>query len=234
MSLSFEPPQEFAGARAGQFLLAASQRQGAPLLGRPISILSAEPLSIAFARVGAGTEALAAGAVGEAVHVVGPLGRPFGPVTDGTLVVTDASHFGTLLALVMEHRGLLPVILIRSGPSPGSACAAQDARLRDLFAPHAAALDAVSIDELEPTLQRLAPPAYAAGGADPAMAVVQRVAAATGAPGQVAMQAVMGCGVGACHSCVHPMRAGGYALVCEGPVFALDAPTFAADRAVTA
>lgn len=234
VTLTFEPRDAFAAVGAGQFLIAASNRPGAPPLGRPVSILSAEPLTIAFALIGAGTAALAETAPGETIHVVGPLGRPFAAMPDDTLLVTDATHFGTLLALGAERRAEghpLAILYVTRPPGPAGPVSTQeqDALLIQMLAPHAAGLRAVSACALEAALTRSDAGAIVAGASDAVMAIVQRVAGDRGLAGQAALQAVMGCGIGVCQSCVRPMRDGSAALVCEGPVFALDRPVFAAD-----
>jgi dihydroorotate dehydrogenase electron transfer subunit len=58
-------------------------------------------------------------------------------------------------------------------------------------------------------------------GPMPMLAAVARIAEANDVPAELALEAPMACGVGACLGCTVPRRAGGYARVCtEGPVFA--------------
>jgi NAD(P)H-flavin reductase len=57
------------------------------------------------------------------------------------------------------------------------------------------------------------------------LAAVRRLLAARGVPGQLALEAGMACGFGACFGCVVPTT-GGYVRLClEGPVLAADALT---------
>jgi len=234
VTLSLERPGEFAHARPGQFVMVAARRPGGPLLARPMSILGVEPfLRITFTIFGDATERLAQTRPGEALHVFGPLGDPFRGLLPGLLVVTDGTHFGTLLALAEERSRegqAADVVYVTRPPEwrAGSTTAArQDAVLADRFAAAAATLTTVPIDRLEGELLSARPHAIAAGAGNAAMKIVQRVAETAGTPGEAALQTGMPCGLGACQGCVFPLRKGGYVKVCEGPVFPLHEPEFA-------
>jgi dihydroorotate dehydrogenase electron transfer subunit len=59
---------------------------------------------------------------------------------------------------------------------------------------------------------------YACGPA-PMLEGVRAMCAASSVPAQLALEAGMGCGFGACFGCVVPCRGGGYLRVCvDGPV----------------
>jgi NAD(P)H-flavin reductase len=59
---------------------------------------------------------------------------------------------------------------------------------------------------------------YACGPA-PMLEAVRAICAAAGVPAQLALEAGMACGFGACYGCVVPKRGGGYLRVCvDGPV----------------
>lgn len=226
--MSFAAPAAFAGAAAGQFVLLGSNRSGAPLLPRPISIVEADPLRLAVAAVGEGTRRLAEAGAGEPLHLVGPLGASFAAAAGADLIVCDASHFGTLLALATARAaaGAAADVVYVTQPD-GSPLAALDAPVLSLLRPVAATLAAVAPADLEASLHRRRPAALAAGAADPVMAVVQRVAEAGGWRGEAALQAPMACGLGVCQACVRPLRSGALALVCMRPILPLGAPAFA-------
>lgn len=234
VEMTCERPPAFAGARPGQFLLVASNAGGAPLLGRPISILSVEPLlRFAFAVVGEGTAALARVRPGEAVHVTGPLGHAFDALPDDALIVVDASHFGTLLALAQERhakgqplRTLFVARAREAAAGAGVTAGEQDDRVATLFR-CVAPVTVVAQAGLAAALAATAPQAIAAGACDAVMAEVQRLAAAADIPGQVALQAPMACGLGACLVCVRRLRSGADMLVCKGPLAPLQSPVFA-------
>jgi dihydroorotate dehydrogenase electron transfer subunit len=235
VTLSLERPAEFANARPGQFAMVATNRPGGPLLARPMSILSAEPhLKITFTIFGEATERLAETQPGETVHVFGPLGRPFLGLLPGLVIVTDGTHFGTLLGLAQERSRegqAAHVVFVTRPPDwrAGSTTAArQDAVLADRFAAVARTLTTTPLDGLEAELEASEPDAIAAGAGNAAMAIVQSLADRRGIEGQAALQTAMPCGLGACQGCIFPLRDGGHVRVCDGPVFPLDAPAFAA------
>jgi NAD(P)H-flavin reductase len=63
-------------------------------------------------------------------------------------------------------------------------------------------------------------------GPPPMLEAVRALCAARGVPAQLALEAGMACGFGACFGCVVPTREGGYVRLCvDGPV--LDAATLA-------
>lgn len=234
VTLHLERPEEFRAARAGQFALIASHRAGAPLLARPMSLLGTTPhLAVAFTVFGGGTQLLADAGRGERLHVVGPLGEPFGEMPDDVLLVTDGTHFGTLLGFASERAGQgRPVDVVyvtrppeqRAGPVSAGA---QDAVLAERFERVARSIRVEGIDRLDSLLDHAPPEAVAAGASDAVMRIVQREAERRGLPGRAALQTAMPCGLGACQGCIVPRRGGGWLRVCDGPVFDLAEPEFA-------
>jgi dihydroorotate dehydrogenase electron transfer subunit len=78
---SFLAPQLAIGARAGQFVHARTGDLSGLVLRRPFSINTADPatgvITIHFRTIGRGTEWFAHLRTGDAVDMLGPLGRPF-------------------------------------------------------------------------------------------------------------------------------------------------------------
>jgi len=230
VTLTLASPPEFEGARAGQFLMVASLRPGAPLLARPMSILSARPsLAITFTVYSEATRMLAEAARGERLHVTGPLGEPFGDMPDDVLVVADGTHFGTLLGFAHERAAAgrpADVCFVErpAGGRPGAS--EQDTVLTERFERVARSIRVVPFEKLDSILSHAPPEAIAAGASNAAMRIVQEDAGARGIPGRAALQTAMPCGLGACQGCIFPRRAGGYLRVCDGPVFPLSEPEF--------
>lgn len=228
-SLLLERPAGGRDIAAGQFGLFKSLSPGAPLLPRPISLIpDAAGLRIAFNIVAEGTRALAAAVPGERVAFVGPLGNAFDAPAEPILIVADAPHAGTMLALAVERSGSADTVLYvtdaeRPHPSDDALIAAFRATgLTVLIRPRAA---------LGEVFAGASHRYVAAGAADPTMALVQRLAPEHGMRGEAALQAAMACGLGVCQVCVHAAAGGASLLVCDGPVFALEAPAFAAAAA---
>jgi dihydroorotate dehydrogenase electron transfer subunit len=78
---TYRAPELIAGARAGQFVHARTGDLSGLLLRRPFSINTADPatgvITIHFRTVGRGTEWFTHLRPGDAVDMLGPLGRPF-------------------------------------------------------------------------------------------------------------------------------------------------------------
>lgn len=231
-TITFDAPNLFAAAAPGQFLLASSNRDGAPLLARPMSIIDTDPLTISFGYQGEGTRLIAAAVPGEPLHLFGPLGLPFEPLGPDLLVVVEGAHFGTMLALCRaraaagEATTVLFVLRPAAAPAGPVTAGEQDAALAAMFAPYAT-VETLPAAAVPDALAARRPAAVAAGASDAVMAAVQAHCADTGAPGVAALQVAMPCGIGACRACVKPARDGGLIAVCEGPIFPIAAPRFA-------
>lgn len=226
--LELDWPAEFAGARAGQFALLKSLSPGAPLLPRPLSLVpSADGLALVFNIKGEGTRILSAVTPGDEVALIGPLGNTFTPPPEPLTIVTDAPHVGTMLALGLERReaGHADTFVFVSDPETPHP--SDTVLLADIEAAGLAPV-VTALDDLAWVLDAKAPHFIAAGASDAAMAVAQSHARQAGIAGEASLQAPMACGLGVCQVCIHPARAGGQFLVCEGPVFPLDMPDFGA------
>jgi dihydroorotate dehydrogenase electron transfer subunit len=153
---------------------------------------------------------------------------------DDVLLIADGTHFGTLLGFARERadggRPVDTIFVTRPPERPAGAVTAgeQDAVLADRFAALSRSMRAVPLGELEAALEEAPPHAVAAGASNAAMAIVQRVAERRGVAGRAALQTAMPCGLGACQGCIFPRRGGGWLRVCDGPVFPLSEPEFAA------
>jgi dihydroorotate dehydrogenase electron transfer subunit len=223
-------------ARPGQFLMVRVSDRPYPLLRRPLSIHAREreSIEIFFARTGEGTAILADRKPKETLDILGPLGKGF---------YISRGLQGKTVGLVGGGRGIAPLYFlakeletkgVRLRVFYGGRTAA-DLPLLDRFARLKSEVF-VSTDDgsagfrgfvaamLEKELDKTAPPAriYACGP-DPMMRRVAEVAAARRIPAQLSLEAVMGCGIGACWGCVKKIRRGETAewvKICEeGPAF---------------
>ncbi len=187
------------GAPGQFFMLEAPGR----VLPRPFSLCLAPDGELAFLvdPIGPGTRAIAGLAAGEAIRVTGPLGNGFDLSVERPLLVGGGIGVAPF-----------PYLSERLGGPP--------ALLGFRTAQHAEAAALVPNAEvvLDPTLVTDAlpddPGDVLACGPEPMLdAVALRVPGA-----QLACEAPMACGYGACYGCVVP-RDGGYVRLCiEGPV----------------
>ena len=183
----------------GQFFMLTPP--GFPL-PRALSLCFAPPGELAFLvdPVGPGTEALCRLEPGDAVGVLGPLGRGFRLDVGRPLVV--GGGIGVAPLVYLSQRLRRPPALLGF-------------RTRDHAAAAALVPNAEVVVEPELVTQRLVPGRdVLACGPEPMLHAVARIAPRA----QLAWEAPMACGFGACHGCV--VRVGGALrrLCVEGPV----------------
>jgi len=184
----------------GQFFML--EAPGRPL-PRAFSLCLAprDELGFLFEPVGPGTRALASLAAGAAIHVTGPLGNGFDLDVERPLLVGGGIGVAPLPYL-SEALGSPPALL----------------GFRSAHHAEAAALVPNAEVVLDPTLVTDALPRdpgdVLACGPEPMLDALEALV-----PGaQLAREAPMACGYGACYGCVVP-RNGGYVRLClEGPV----------------
>ena len=184
----------------GQFFML--EAPGRPL-PRPFSLCTAPPGELGFLvePLGPGTTAIAALAVGDEIHVTGPLGRGFDLDVSRPLLVGGGIGVAPF-PFLSEQLGSPPAIL----------------GFRTAFHAEAAALVPNATVVLEPVLVTEALPRdfgdVLACGPEPMLdALAQLVPGA-----QLAREAPMACGYGACYGCVVEQQ-GRYVRLClDGPV----------------
>jgi dihydroorotate dehydrogenase electron transfer subunit len=185
----------------GQFFMLEAPGR---ILPRPMSLCLAprRELGFLFEPIGPGTRALAALRPGDELHVLGPLGNGFRLGVPRPLLVGGGIGIAPLPHL-SEALGRPPAVLgFRSDH-------------------HAEAAELVPNAEVvvEPTLVTEAlPPGYDVLACGPEPMLEALAALVPGA--QLAWEAPMACGYGACYGCVVEVN-GGYRRLClEGPVLA--------------
>ncbi len=213
--------------RPGQFyMLAAGAGWGAgegerPFLARACSVLAADgrELSFLLEDIGPGTGRLCRLGAGERIWLTGPLGVGFAPPLGRPLLVGGGIG---VAALHMLHRevGARALLGFRD---------AAHAPAAELFGDCLVATDDGSVGHhgfvtelLEAALDREpeAESTVLACGPPPMLEAVRSLCARRGVAGQLALEAPMACGFGACYGCVVATR-DGYRRVCvDGPVFA--------------
>jgi dihydroorotate dehydrogenase electron transfer subunit len=243
------PAGERAGGRApdpGQFaMLAAADAWGGGEDERPFL-----PRAFSFARVrsgefhflidpvGPGTRRLCALRPGEGVWMTGPLGVGFTAPSEGRRAILVGGGAGIApLAILQDTLGPSAVALLgfRDRVHAEGAALLDDALLAtddgavghrgpvtDLLR---AKLDRAGGGRAESNRAELdraddAPAAVYACGPAPMLEAVRALCFEHSVPAQLALEAPMACGFGACFGCVVPRRDGSFARVCvDGPVF---------------
>ena len=222
--LALAAPEIAKDALPGQFVMVKTSDRSEPLLRRPFSVFelleergAITGLSLLSKRIGPSTNLLYDAKPGDRIQCLGPLGRPFAPVSapDEAWLVAGGvglAPFATL-AHVLRSRNIRVTLYY------GARRAAELFYL-DLF--EEMGVDLVLSTEdgsrgehgrvtrpLERDLKTKAPDAAVmiyACGPEPMLAAVAKLSAAYGRPSQVSVERVMGCGVGGCYSCVIPIK----------------------------
>jgi dihydroorotate dehydrogenase electron transfer subunit len=221
----------------GQFaMLAAAERWGGgederPYLARAFSIarFSRGEAHFLLEDVGPGTQRLSELEPGEPLWALGPLGRGF--------TVSGADLPGRRAVLVGGGVGIAPLAILQDTLHDASSTKGDTTVLlgfRDRHRAEGAALltgahvatDDGSVghhglvtDLLAGELERDPYAVVYACGPAGMLEGVRALCERTAVPAQLALEAGMACGFGACFGCVVPRRGGGYLRVCvDGPV----------------
>lgn len=232
--LVLRSPRVAPEVRPGQFVHLRVPGLDTAVLRRPFSVYNVEggELSILYKDVGRGTAAMTRLRAGETVSLIGPLGRGFPAAQEGRCPVLVAGGYG-MAALYLVARGSAArgtvfvggrsaqdILCVKEFESVGwdVKVATEDGSL---------GVRGLVTDALDGWLEQLpadrVPELFACGPNGMLRAVGER-ALARGWTAWLSMDTHMGCGVGACLTCVQKIRtaAGGWewARVCrEGPVF---------------
>jgi dihydroorotate dehydrogenase electron transfer subunit len=212
-------------ALPGQFVMVRGASWGeAPLLARPMSVLSAgsEP-SILIRVVGEGTRRMARAVPGELFTVLGPLGNGWRAPPPGRrpLLVGGGVGIAPLLfwARSLTEQGLHPVGIYAARTDRHLPLADEFGEVTQMWittedgskGQHGLATDALET-RLEPDMT-----VYTCGP-EPMMARVAQICAAHDIPCEVSLEAPMACGIGVCLGCAVPTTDGGFLYACdEGP-----------------
>lgn len=224
-------PEIAAAAQPGQFVHVQVPALEPSRLRRPFSIYDAEPesglLHVLYKVVGFGTERLAAVAVGSAIKVLGPIGRPFPLAPEGTPFLVGGGYGVAPLWFLARHLPRKGVLFV------GGRTAAdilEVARFRELGWEVRVATQDGSLGEcglvtvpLDAALAANPAAELYACGPDGMLKAVGERAIAHGIKGWLSLDKHMACGVGACLACVQKVRTAQgekLARVCvDGPVF---------------
>jgi NAD(P)H-flavin reductase len=220
------------GVGAGQFaMLAALDGWGGgederPFLARAFSIARYAQGEAAYLLedVGPGTRRLCELTAGDELWVLGPLGRGFSvpPQERRAILVGGGVGIAPLAILQneLEARGAAETTVLLGFRDEARVAGAQllpGARLAtdDGSAGHAGLVTELLEQELSGGAHVAVYACGPAGMLEGVRAICERAAV----PAQLALEAPMACGFGACYGCAVPKRGGGYLRVCvDGPV----------------
>ena len=242
-------PEIAAAAAPGQFLMLKTGDRLEPLLRRPFSVFEIlkqdgriNGLSVLNKRIGPSTRLLFDARPGDRVQCLGPLGRPFVPVSppDEAWLVAGGVGLAPFATLAEALRARGTHVRLYYGARSGAELFFLEEFTRLGVELHLATEDGSRGERGRVTVPlerdlgqvRLKADTTSDGagvmvyacGPEPMLAAVAKLAAAHGRPSQVSVERVMGCGLGGCYSCVIPIRTAGgtphYVRSCiAGPTF---------------
>ena len=227
---------------AGQFYMLAAERDwggdgGRPYLGRAFSVAGAERrgdglgLDFLVQAVGPGTERLASLEAGERLFITGPLGRPFNPPSEvvpgaaGAILVGGGIGVAPLAIWRRQlvEAGIPSRVLLgfrdkaNSGGLDLFDCSEVRLASEDGHTGHRGFVtDLLSVllegdDAASAAIYACGPPAM--------LEAVRAMCADRNLASELAMEAPMACGFGACFGCAVPLAGGGFMRLCvDGPV----------------
>ena len=225
---------------AGQFyMLSSVARWGGgsderPYLPRAISVLAAGDgqLSFVVEAVGPGTERLAELAEGDWLRVLGPLGKGFTAPPSGARALLCGGGIGVAPLAILQQELLASgcdvaaLLGFRDGGHAAGAEFLEGAQVAtdDGSVGHSGLVTELLLAELD----RDAAAVIYSCGPPQMLDAVRAISVASGVPAQLALEAPMACGYGACYGCVVKSADGSYRRSCvDGPV--INADELAAD-----
>lgn len=225
-------PQIAALFQPGQFVMVKAWPGNDPLLRRPLGILKAEAgdIFLYFQVIGRGTALLAAMEPGREIQLLGPLGRPFPRPESGlTLLIAGGRGIVPLLAAARAWAEFMPLHFIYGARRGVDLHLADELQSLPLAGLHLYSEDGgrgriglVSCG-LEEILAEHAPQSTFSCGPEAMLNALAGLLKQQPGRHYFSLEALMGCGFGACYGCAAAQPGAYYARVCvDGPVFALE------------
>ncbi|MDO9556850.1 MAG: dihydroorotate dehydrogenase electron transfer subunit [Coriobacteriia bacterium] len=224
-----EAPRVARGVRPGQFVHLRIAEGRDFILRRPFSVhrASGERLEILYQVLGVGTRALSLAERGEEMDLIGPLGHGWEMPDTLSHALLVCGGLGSapmgMLAIELAEKGV--AVTVAQGASTAGRLVAREL-FADVARRHEIATDDGSAGErgfvtalVEPLVAQDRPDIVYVCGPEPMERIVAAQAATAGVPCQVSLERLMGCGIGACLSCVVSTVHGQKRACVDGPVF---------------
>lgn len=234
--LALDAPRIAQAARPGQFVHLLIPRLDDRLLRRPFSIHRAEHgrIMLLYKAVGVGTRRMTELVSGEAVSLVGPLGRGFPLATENEFPVLVAGGYGMApLYLLAQHLSAAGLVFAGGADRSDILCVDEFTAINwtvrvatENGTMGVKGLVTVPLDEWLSDLdaETLCRTVFYGCGPHGMLRAVADRAGARGCRAWISLDRHMGCGVGACLACVQKIRSEDgtvrWGRVCrDGPVF---------------
>ncbi len=233
--ISFSAPSIVPLVKAGQFVHLMVPDHPHLTLRRPFSIFDADPslgvLTLIYKAIGVGTRAMAKLQPGQMVNLLGPLGNGFPPATADQRILIVAGGYGCAATYLIAKGAQRPGVAMLGGRSAGDILVQEEfaatgfsvrPSTNDGSLGHQGLVTDLLLDELD---KESGPAAIYACGPNAMLRAVSDLCLPRGYDAALSMDMHMGCGVGACFTCVVKLKADNadgweYIRTCmDGPVF---------------
>jgi len=218
-------------SKAGQFVHVRVTTGFQPFLRRPLSVgpCNNDRLTLIFTVRGKGTQILSHKKPGEAIDMIGPIGNGFTMPKEDVISILVGGGIGVVPLLLLDdrlgaHRPREFLLGVRSRAFlPVTSKEIEYHRIQIASEDGSIGFKGLITRLLEQRLDEIGnkPVCVYGCGPEPMLIVLKDICKKRRIPAQISLEAVMGCGVGACQGCAVPRADGnGYLLVCkDGPVF---------------
>lgn len=233
--IEFHAPEICRTARAGQFVHVRIPNIGHRILRRPFSICDCTAegvLTVVYKVVGEGTRALSGLPAGAVCELMGPLGNPYPAPRDGEYPVLIDGGYGSAATFMLSKNGGKGGLLLLGARTKNDLLLvgeykANGFEVRVSTDDGSAGHHGLVTDLLNEAIRENAnrPARYYACGPTPMLNAVAKILNTHNLPGEISLDHLMCCGVGACFACVVKVKDNNedgwrYARSCkEGPVF---------------
>lgn len=236
MRMVFEAPALASALEPGQFMNLEVPGDASHILRIPLSFAAADAeqgsVELLYAVVGEGTARLASMAQGESLPIVGPLGNGWQPPAEEGSCLLVAGGIGlppiVAAATMLDQLGLGFDVVVAARDSAHLIDSGLDAlgslehlgRIVVTTDDGSAGLRGFATDGMAELMGARAYAQAYACGPTPMLKAISATCAEADMSCQLSLEAMMGCGFGACSCCNVALAGGGYALCCsDGPVF---------------
>ena len=223
--LTFMCQQIASEAKPGNFVLIKTSGVTAPLLRRPLGVLSADAMrgtfEVLFRVVGQGTELLSRGIVGQVFSVRGPVGGRFSPFAHQRVQAVAGTLGIAPLLFLRQRTGAFEKLFLGVGNAswaPFADWVAKRAPETVLYSDDGSiGRKGFSIAGLEG--EDLSGVSLVCCGPNPMMKALYQKYGEACDDIQVSLEKRMGCGYGGCYGCVVDTVTGRRRICIDGPVF---------------
>jgi len=231
--LDVAAPEIVGETHPGQFVMLSTGPGYDPLLKRPFGILDAQgdTLSLLYEVVGRGTRQLSEVVPGRVLDLVGPLGNGFPELSDKRILMVAGGRGFAPLFLSARLMAQNNEVIFRYGARSQAQLKLADwldeigLQTVELFTEDGSVGQKGRVDDgLTDLIKKQSVEVTLSCGPDAMLKTLARLLSGVDGLHYGSFEALMGCGIGICHSCALAMKDGTYRKVCsDGPVFPLGA-----------